>query len=151
MQVAYPAPPCTTLHHPAPPCTSLHHPVLPCPPRPSRPAPGRSAGGRGPGPQPPGRRRQARHPGAHRRQDPHVPRRGEGQTGDQPIHNSSSLLTPQLPFPKLTSPSLNSPLPTSLNLNQHQDIIETLLCYGASVSIPNFSGVTPLSLCSENR
>jgi len=32
-----------------------------------------------------------------------------------------------------------------------QDIIETLLCYGASVSIPNFSGVTPLSLCSENR
>merc|ERR550534_2858372 len=32
-----------------------------------------------------------------------------------------------------------------------QETIEMLLCYGANVSFPNFSGITPISLCSENR
>ena len=37
------------------------------------------------------------------------------------------------------------------NCRGRQDTVETLLCYGASVTVQNFSGITPLSLCSENR
>ena len=33
----------------------------------------------------------------------------------------------------------------------NQSLAELLICYGASISIPSWGGVTPASLCSENR